>query len=282
MIYKKSANFPYPLLTNESTAYKDCRFSLDIDLSENSNNYRFYFKYEITSKYIMDLIKNGQAQLVLVIQSKDNKFYYLGIEDKYIDIDKSRISLNKRTNIQMSIKLNNEVNFARNYDLSDFYSEFKDEIVVSQNSILGFSNVVTFDGSQRKPFDLFEKKLDKELKSSIKIELGNETIIINYRNEELQFNDLNHGEKLSNPYVYMGLQKALYRFINEYKGDKDWVDIFDIDPSDPLSSKLNNLMKAKLIEELNYENIDEVIDLITDGILEKYNNAIRGMIGNGD
>lgn len=282
MIYKKSANFPYPLLSNESTAYSNCEFNLDINLDENSNSYRFYFKYEITSEYIMNLLRDGQAQLILVIQSKDNKFYYLKLQDKYIDIPKTRISLSKRTNIQMSIKVNNEVDFSQNYDLNSFYNEFKDEIVISKNSILGFSNVVTFDGSQRKPFDLFEKKLDPELKSSIKIELGNETIVINYRNEELQFNDLNYGDKLNNPYIYMGLQKALYRFINEYKGDKDWVDIFDVDPSDPLSTKLNNLMKAKLIEELNYENIDEVIDLITDGILEKYNNAIRGMINNGD
>lgn len=37
MIYKKDANFPYPILTNTSNSYDNCSFILDIDLEENTN-----------------------------------------------------------------------------------------------------------------------------------------------------------------------------------------------------------------------------------------------------
>lgn len=276
MIYKKSANFPYPLLTNDSNAYEDCEFLLDINLMENSNNYRFGIEYKIKSKFINKLLENGQARLVLVIQSRDNKFYYVELNEKYKDIPKSRISLSKKTKVQMSVQVNETITFKDNDDLSEFYKDFKNDIVIQKHSILGFSNVVIFDGSQKKPFELFEKRIDPNLKSNIKIELGNETIIIIYKNEKLQFSDSSLSGTLNNPYVYMGLQKSLYKFIDNYKGDYDSVDLMDIDePIEPLNMKLYNLMKSKFIEELNYENVDEVIELISDGILEKYNNAIR-------
>ena len=35
MIYKKDANFPYPLLTNTSSSYSNANFILDIELEEN-------------------------------------------------------------------------------------------------------------------------------------------------------------------------------------------------------------------------------------------------------
>ena len=39
MIYKKDANFPYPLLTNTSNSYDGCNFILDIELNENTYDY---------------------------------------------------------------------------------------------------------------------------------------------------------------------------------------------------------------------------------------------------
>lgn len=52
MIYKKDANFPYPILTNTSNSYDNCSFILDIDLEENTNEYIFEIKYDITSPFI--------------------------------------------------------------------------------------------------------------------------------------------------------------------------------------------------------------------------------------
>ena len=77
MIYKKDANFPYPVLTNTSTSYENSSFILDVSLEENTNDYRFLIDYEVSSPFIQKLIETGEAQAVLIIQSKDNKFYKL-------------------------------------------------------------------------------------------------------------------------------------------------------------------------------------------------------------
>ena len=283
MIYKKDANFPYPILTNTSNSYDNCSFILDIDLQENTNEYIFEIKYDITSPFIEKLLQNGQATLVLIIQSKDNKFFNIEYGQKTKSISKSRISLSKRTTIQLFIQSNEEINFKNNYDLSSFYEEFKDEIYVPKNAILGFSNSVVFDGSTNKPLELFEKKVNPNLKSDVKIELGSETIIINYKNEALQFTDLPQSSTFNNPYVYMGLQKALYRFIVNNSEDHEEVDLEEIEaPSYGLDFKLYNLMRKKRISELSIENIDEVIYSISDKILEKYTAAVRRLYSDGN
>lgn len=283
MIYKKDANFPYPILTNTSNSYNNCSFILDVNLEENTNEYVFEINYDITSTFIERLLKNGQATLVLIIQSKDNKFFNIEYGKKTKSISKSRISLSKRTTIQLFIQSNEEINFKDNNDLSSFYDEFKDEIDVPRNSILGFSNSVVFDGSISKPLELFEKKVNPNLKSDVKIELGSETIIINYKNEALQFADLPQSNTFNNPYVYMGLQKALYRFIVNNSEDHEEVDLDEIEaPSDGLDFKLYNLMRKKKIRELNIENMDEVIYSISDKMLEKYTAAVRRLYSDGN
>jgi len=279
MIYKKDANFPYPLLTNTSNSYNDCNFSLDIDLRENSESYRFEVSYDLKSSFISRLLEENQAQLILVIQSKDNKFFELSTVDTFIEITKSRISLTERTQIQLLIQSKVEISFVDNNDLNSFYQVYKSEIIVPKNSILGFSNSVIFDGSNAKPLELFEKKVNPNLKSAIKIELGVETIIIHYKNEEFQFVDSHISNKLNNPYIYMGLQKALLQFIyNNCEDGEEEVDLVRMDvPSDGLDLKLYNIMQHKLVEDLSVENIDEVIYLISDKIIEKYTSAIRGL-----
>ncbi len=284
MIYKKDANFPYPVLTNTSNTYKKSEFLLDIELKENSQSYKFEINYNISSLFINNLLEDEKAQLILVIQSKDNKFFNLELRQKYIEIKKSRISLSKRTVIQLLIKAKEDIEFKENNDLNSFYNDLKEQIVLPKNSIVGFSNTVIFDGSNAKPLDLFEKKINPNLKSDIKIELGSETIIIHYKNKDLQFADSHISNKLNNHYVYMGLQKALYRFIiNNNVGDYESVDLSSIEaPTDGLDFKLYNIMKNKFVDELNIENIDEVICLISDKILEKHSAAIKGLYNNGN
>ncbi|MGG4468464.1 hypothetical protein ABER68_10580 [Paenibacillus alvei] len=282
MIYIKDVNFPYPLLTNTSTSYDSSDFIFEVELQENARSYHFIINYEISSDFITRLLVRGQAQLVLVIQSKDNKFYKLLPTQKSVEIAKSRISLSKRTTLQLHLLSKEEISFAENGDLNEFYNLFRDEIVVPKNSILGFSNIVVFEGSLAKPLDLFEKKLDPELRSDIKIELGSETIIIHYKHENLQFNDLPMSNRLNNPFIYMGLQKALHRFIVIHGEGEEFVDLQEIDvPSDELDLKLYNLMKKKAIQELSIDTIDEVIYAISDRIMERYMNAVRGLSVSG-
>ena len=199
-----------------------------------------------------------------------------------VEIQKSRISLSKRTNLQLQLLAKEDISFEDNEELNLFYDAVKSEIIVLKNSILGFSNPVTFDGSQAKPLELFEKKLDPQLKSEIKIELGSETIIIHYKNENFQFIDSPKSSVLNNVYVYMGLQRALTQFIMNHSQDGEEIDLDEIDvPENGLDLKLYNLMRKKMIERVSFDNIDEVIALISDRILEKFTTAVRGMyVGN--
>lgn len=284
MIYKKEANFPYPLLTNTSDSYENCQFILDIHLNENTEFYYFTVKSEIDSEFIKKLIQSRKARLILVIQSKDSKFYEVQLTEAVIAIPKTRLSLSKRTTLQLFVQAIEEVNFKENGELSPFYDGFKEEITVPKYSALGFSNGVIFNGSADKPFQLFEKRVDPQLKSEISIILGNETIIITYKSEEFQFNDSSLSESLNYPYVYMGLQKALYRFIISYGSDGEQVYLDEIgdDPANELDFKLYHLMKSKMVTELNTENMDEVISKISDKILHRFTSTVRGMYKNED
>ena len=104
MIYKKEANFPYPLLTNTSDSYEQFQFTLDIDLQENTEYYHFNVKSEIESPFLKKLIQSRQAKIILVIQSKDNKFYDVKLNEDQIIIPKTRLSLSKRTTLQLFIQ----------------------------------------------------------------------------------------------------------------------------------------------------------------------------------
>lgn len=75
MIYSKKANFPYPLLTNDTTQYKQPLFDFDASLSDNNSYYIFNIKYEISSFFIRKLLQDGDATLYLIIKSKDNQFH---------------------------------------------------------------------------------------------------------------------------------------------------------------------------------------------------------------
>lgn len=284
MIYKKDANFPYPTLTNSSMSYPNSEFKLDIELEENTNTYRFEIIPVITSPYLSDLLERGRAVLILIVQSKDNKFFILESGQRYVEIEKSRISLNKRTSLQLYLQSTEEISFHDNFDLSDFYTGYKHEIIVPKHTILGFSDIVLFDGSIPNPLTLFEKKLDEHLPSDIKIELGPETIIIHYRDADLQFATLPQNQSLNNTYVYMGLRTALQHFIQKYAEDgEDTVEIKNMAsvPENVLDFKLYQLMSKKMVEELTEDNVDEVIYKISDRIIEKFTSAVKGLAANG-
>ena len=222
-------------------------------------------------------LEEGKAELIFIIQAKYNKFFNMVSNDRFVSIPKSRLSLSKRTSIQVIIKSKEDISFEYNDDLNEFYNSFKKDIIVPKNSILGFSNILTFDGSVEKPLELFEKKIDPSLKSDIEICLSTETIIIKYKNDSFQFSDSPQSKTLNNTYVYMGLQKALYKFIVD-NGEDGSVDLDSIaPPENGLDLKLYSLMKKKMIDEVSFENIDSVIYLISDRIIEKFMNTVRGL-----
>ena len=283
MIYKKEANFPYPILSATTFSYQANDFSIKIDFEENNDAYRFTVTPKLPSTFIANLLQEGKAQYVLVIQSKDTKFFVLD-QDLRVDIPKNRMSLSSRTSIQVHIVSKTTINFATNTELTSFYAAMKEHITLEKNVMLGFSNIVTFEGSMKNPLTLFEKRLDPNLASAVKYELGTECIVISFRDEAIQFQALAKSSPFLNPYLYTGLRIAIERFIKNYaEEDEDWVDISQIlTPDDLLDFKLYNLMKNKAVEQVNVSNIDEVIAQISNRLIEKYVAAVKELATNED
>lgn len=278
MIYKKDANFPYPILAESSVGYKeDHTFQIAVQFEEDADHYRFSIQNNMTSVFLRGLIEKQDASYLLVIQGKDNQFFPLAPERMYVDIPQNKISLKKRTSIQLHIVSNKRISFTENLELTPFYNQFKHEVTVEPYSMLGFSNVVTFEGGMKNPTELFEKRLNPELSSAIKFELESEFIVIEFKEEAFQLQAA--GPALLNPFLYTGLRVALERFVRTYANeDEDYVDLEDIEePTDLLDYKLHHLMVRKLIEEINFDNIDEVISKISSGVMEKYVKAVEGL-----
>ncbi len=278
MIYKEDANFPYPLLTNTSAAYDNGKFHLVIGLDEVGNDYCFKPEYQISSDFISEQIQSKKAGIILVIQNKDTKFYNIEDLTEDIKVPKERISIQERTVIQLLIKAKEDISFATNNDLNEFYNDFKDNIVVTKNSILGFSNIITINVI-KKPSELFEKKLDENLKGPFEIELSNETIILKFKKDEYQFAGIPNNRDLNNTYIREGLSRAISRFILNNGGEDNIVDIDSIGDSleCELDLKLYNLMKSRNVKEVSFDNIDNVINTIGNNIIEKFTKAVRGL-----
>ena len=276
MIYKKDANFPYPILTNTSNAYNNAKFHLVIGLDEIGNDYCFEPQYDISSEFIKSQIQSENASLILVVQNKDTKFYEMDQDQKFIKIPRERISIKEKTSIQLLIKAKEDISFINNEDLSDFYGNFKESILLPKNSILGLSNIITLNVI-KKPQDLFEKKIDPNLKGPFEIELSNETIILKFKNENYQFVDIPNNRDLNNAYIREGLGRAVINFVIN-NGEENVVEIDEIDPPEvELDFKLYNLMKSRNVKEVSLENIDEVVNIIGNNIIEKFTNAVRGL-----
>lgn len=277
MIYTKNAKFPYPFLMNDNIDYLDSEFMFDMDLKENTSGYELSVKYSIASDFIKTLIDNKKVDLILIIKSVDNQFYSLSKKNgRKIYIKKNRLSLSKRTTMQLMILTLEDIDFANNNDLIDFYNNYKKDIVVKKGKALGFSNTVIFDGSQNKPYDIFEKKLDPNISSDIKIEVTNDLVIIKYKNEDVFFADQSYNKNLINPYIYIGLQRALFAFIENNKIEDDNIRLDEVgDDISGLDYKLKTLMLEKGVEELNADNVDEVIYNISDNLIKKFTSTVK-------
>lgn len=290
MIYTKQANFPYPLLRNGSEDYKDAEFNLDIELEEVEDNYSLKIKSEISSTFIKQLIMEGRARLLLIISAKDNQTYELQtLGEEQLFISKKKLYFSYKTQIQLIVQGLEEISFKDNEDLSEFYYQQRESITIGKGRALGFSSVEVFDGSQSHPFELFDKQIDSTIKGEMDFRLTDEVITVVYKNSRLMFKDIVPKSKqrnLNNPYLYMGMQKALTAFLVNYIGDGDLEDGIELRELEgngldcPLHEKLFQLMLDKNVENLDINTIDKTIAMISDNILFKYAEEVWEMSTN--
>ena len=284
MIYNKDASFPYPVLSRTANSYQENYFEFDImDVKETNDNYIFTFNYEVSSPFIEDLINKEKAVVVFIAQSKDNTFKRLNKYDREITFPKKRFSLSDRTKLQLHIQTLEEISFSEATDLNDFYNEFKDEIVIKPHSLLGYSDEVVLENNDIKPLEVFEQSIRPTLSVPFKVEFTSEMIVLVFRDQKDSLTGAGLTAHVRNMYLYVGLSQALRNFIEAYGKDEEFVQIENVSmPQNGLHSKLKDLMLSKNITELSVDTIDETIQFISDSIIEKYIESIRGMVEHAD
>ena len=104
MIYTKKANFPYPVLMNFTDDYNEPEFELDVNIFDNTDDYKIKIDWKISSSFIGNLLQLGKADLIFIVKSRDNQFYRLkNLRCASIDIPKTKLSINTRTVMQLGI-----------------------------------------------------------------------------------------------------------------------------------------------------------------------------------
>ena len=275
MIFNKEVHFPYPVISPYNDDYENCIFELDVNIIDLEDQYRFDIEYKLNSHFINSLLVNKKATIYIVIASKDTKFYEL--TTKHISIPKNRISLTKRTYVQLFIASTTRISMRDNSELHPFFVNTKDKIFIDPQNVLAISNIEKFTGDLRKPFDLFYQVVDESLSSDLKIELAPEVIKIILKDKAYQYTDFpQYKSTLNHHYIYLGLQKALMQMIVDLNKDDLELDIEEMDePENKLYYKLYNLMKKKNVSDISLENIDDVIHKISDRIIDKHTTIIK-------
>ena len=282
MIFSKNVTFPYPLFSPFSEDYVKGVFDFQIeDVYDNNDEYRFEIKYELDHPFFSDLIKKNLAKLYFVIDNVT--YFYFELTSNYFNVSKKRIALNKRTRFQILIITKEKISFKNNSYLDPIYRVEGEHIIIEANQTIALSNVITYDGEMKKPYDLFNFKVDENMKEEVKVEINNEIITIVYSDIKYKYDGFVKARHLNNHYVYLGLTKALMSLVNLYGGEHQEIVIADQETfNEELNKKILSLLQIYKVEILTNENIDEVIHQISDKVLLKHFLAIKEMNKNED
>jgi len=255
-------------------------FTLDVSLTELSDSYLFVIEYTLNSNYIKNLLNTNKAKLYLVIESKDHKHYELG--DLEVSIPKSRIALDKRTQLQLFIVNTKRISFRDNDDIDGFYGAYKKDIFIDKYSTIALSNIEAFDGEMKKPYDLFLWSVDEKLKTEFNVKLKGEFIHLTFKDKELHYIQLAKKYRhLNNHFVYIGLQYAFFQLYYELvdeEGETLRIDEISEPIANPLYQKLIDILIEKKIKELEPELIGDVIGKISDNIFTKQSSIIKEVL----
>lgn len=285
MIYTEDASFPYPIMCSNSTDYINNKFFFDIDVKSNNEFYSLELNIQMESEFLRELLKSKEIEYYVIIKTQDSNFYKLP-DDNILNIKRSKLSFKNNSKIQLILKSNSELDFKDNYDIDPFYTDDNESIIIDKNSIVGFSNVVIFDRSEKTTVDLFEKKIDKSISSEIKIEVRDENIVLIFKDEKYQYGKISESKRLNYPYLYIGLQKLLMEMI--VADCKNQENVLEIDKnsisnaSKGVYRKIVKLLENKGIKEVSFDNIDEIINQISPNIVSEYYKGIMGVCKNED
>lgn len=282
MIYTKPTNFSYPILNNLQDDYLDKNFYIDIKTDyKDGRNYQFKINVDLASEFLLNEIKENRAKILLIISSVDSRYYEVNLDDPVVKVADNRVYLKNNTKFQSIIMSTDNINFKDNNDLHPFYDEFKSDINVGPGKLLAFSNYYTFSGNLEEAVEIFKQTIDPDLSVPIDIRLDSNFITLVFKDSNIGFKNSQDSRDLKNMYLYAGLQKALLNLIsknlnmNRGYSLEDGIAVERINNGNALDMKLKKLLQDKGIEYIYLENIDEVVQKIAEGIVNKYVEAVR-------
>ncbi|MGL5902360.1 MAG: hypothetical protein ACRCZO_06685 [Cetobacterium sp.] len=285
MIYTEEASFPYPIICSNSTDYVNNKFFFDIDVKSNNEFYSLQLNIQMESDFLKELLKFKKIEYYVIIKTQDSNFYKLP-DNNILEIAKTKLSFKSNSKIQLILKSSCELDFKDNYDIDSFYTDDNESIIIDKNSIVGFSNVVIFDRSEKTTVDLFEKKIDKSIPSEIKIEIRDENIVLIFKDEKYQYGKVSESKRLNYPYIYIGLQRLLMEMIvADCKNQENVLEINKnsiSNASKGVYRKIVRLLENKGISQLSFEDIDDVINKISPNIISEYYKGVMGVCKNED
>lgn len=285
MIYNKDAAFSYPILSNSNDSYENSDFSFHItNITDQQDHYELAFEYEVEVSFIKRLLAEDKALLVFIIQSKDNLFFKLDKNQRTLNILKSRIAFTDKVRAQLHLQSKEEISFFDCDELNNFYDSIKDQLVIPKHSLIGYSNISTMRNTGKEGVALFEKTVDPNMKLDFQVVLSSESIILKFKDDKYLLQNVVRSRDIMNIYLYNGLEKALNYFINEnLEESEESLYLEDIDDSNlnNLNYKLYQLLEGKGVEEMNYDQTDQLVQKIAPNIINKFTSSIERLNVNG-
>lgn len=178
--------FPYPILNNDRlySQFKESIFSLEYEELVTDELYSLEnIRCNITSEYLISLIKKGQAEIVVVVECASTMFrhhYILPLEKTTINIPIS--DLNGKLTVSAYIVATQDI---EKYSCKDFLDDYEDyEFSIEKNDILavddGFTNKIDFDENEdTKKSSVFVVIKDKTIKDeTMHIDFDTSKVII--------------------------------------------------------------------------------------------------------
>lgn len=178
--------FPYPILNNDRlySQFKSSTFALEYEEMVTEETYSLQdLKCEITSEFLIQLIKEEKAQIVIVVECASTMFrhhYTIPLEPSKIIIPIS--DLNGKVTVSAYVVATQNID---DYSCKDFLDDYEDySFSIEKNDILavddGFTNKIEFDENEdTKKSSIFVVIKDKTIKDeTMRIDYDSSKVII--------------------------------------------------------------------------------------------------------
>lgn len=144
----KNKLFPYPVLSSGSDDYKDCAFSVELQLKQDGYDYILEVASNLTSQSLLELIQNGKASFVYHLECAQTGFRkVLRTNKSTYKYTLSEKDINGRLEINTFVVAMENV---ENYTSHEFHDDYQEQTFnIEQGCVLAIGDGLTADISKK-------------------------------------------------------------------------------------------------------------------------------------